>query len=94
MQKGLWFSGPGGLECHNCRQRPNAGSASKSNTSLGQAGATKVWGLELLLVTPPVLIPPSSDAQGLGMVPVSVGSRESMCSASHEAGLSEKAGGT
>lgn len=57
------------------------------NTSLGQAGATKVWGLELLLITTPVLVPPSSNAQGLGMAPVSVGSREAMCPSSDEAGL-------
>lgn len=57
------------------------------NTSLGQAGAMKVWGLELLLVPTPVLVPPSSNAQGLGMALVSVGSREAMCPSSDEAGL-------
>ena len=69
---------------------PRSVRLSKSNTSLGQAGVTKVGGLERLLLTTQVFALLSSDTQQLGKAPISVGSGETICSSSDEAGLGER----
>lgn len=63
-----WPTGPG-VPASITGDRTQAG-LSHSNTSLGQAGATKVWGLELLLLATQVCVPPSSDAPASGWRPL------------------------
>lgn len=53
----------------------------------------EVWGLELRLFTTLVFLPSSSDPWELGMAPISVGSGETICSSSDEAGPGEREGG-